>query len=115
MQINISTRHGHLSSETQEKITSKVDKLRRFSDRLSAVNVTVDLEHTDKPNVEVRVSVEKSSDFVATDQHGSLMSAMDSCLHKVEQQLKKHKEKLVGHRGATGRRTPVDSDGASGS
>lgn len=114
MQINISTRHGHLSSETQDKITSKVDKLRRFNDRLSAVDVTVDLEHTETPSVEVRVSVEKSSDFVATDQHGSLLAALDSCLHKVEQQLKKHKEKVVGHRGATGRRTPVDTDGDSG-
>ena len=36
------------------------------------------------------------------------MAAVDSCLHKVEQQLRKHKEKVQGHRGATGRRTPVE-------
>ncbi len=112
MQTNISTRHGQLSSETQEKIADKVDKLRRFSDRVAAIDVTVDRENKDATAVEIRVSVERSADMVATDSHGSLMAAVDSCLHKVEQQLKKHKEKVVGHRGATGRRTPVDGDDA---
>ena len=111
MQINISTRHGHLSQSSQDKITEKVKKLLRFNDRLTATEVTVDLEHKESPSVEFRVSVEKSEDFVATDVSDSLMAAVDACLHKVEQQLRKHKEKLVGHRGATGRRTPVDPKG----
>lgn len=110
MQINISTRHGHLSQATQEKITEKVEKLTRFNDRLTVTEVIVDLEHKETPSVEFRVSVEKAEDFVATDENESLIAAVDSCLHKVEQQLRKHKEKLVGHRGATGRRTPVEVD-----
>ena len=112
MQINISTRHGHLSTATQDKITEKVEKLLRFHDRLTATEVIVDLEHTETPSVEFRVSVEKSEDFLATDKNENLLAAVDSCLHKVEQQLRKHKEKLVGHRGATGRRTPIDLEGA---
>lgn len=104
MQISISTRHGHLSTGTQDSIRTKVEKLLRFNDRLSATEVTVDLARTDVPQVEFRVSVEKAEDFVATDEHESLMAAVDSCLHKIEQQLRKHKEKTVGHRGVTGRR-----------
>ena len=111
MQISISTRHGHISSPTQEKITERVQKLLRFHDRLTRTEVIVDLEHEGAPRVEFRVSVEKSEDFVATDQQDSLMAAVDSCLNKVEQQLRKHKEKLVGHRGATGRRTHVEPEG----
>ena len=111
MQINISTRHGHLSAGTQEKITERVEKLRRFNDRLTATEVTIDLEHEESPRVEFRVSVEKAEDLVATDQSDSLMAAVDSCLHKVEHQLRKHKEKMIGHRGATGRRTPVEQHG----
>ena len=114
MQISISTRHGHLSSGTQEKIEEKVEKLLRFNDRLTATEVTIDLEHVETPSVEFRVSVEKAEDFMATDEHENLMAAVDSCLHKVEQQLRKHKEKLPGHRGATGRKTivepPVEAD-----
>ena len=115
MQINISTRHGHLSQSTQDRITEKVEKLLRFNDRLTATEVTVDLEHKETPHVEFRVSVEKAEDFVATDSEESLMAAVDACLHKIEQQLRKHKEKLIGHRGATGRRTPivVDADADS--
>ncbi len=110
MQIKISTRHGHLSAATQEKITSKVERLLRFNDRLSAVDVTVDLERKDTPSVEFRVSVEKSEDLVATNQEDNLMVAVDACLRKVEQQLRKHKEKMIDHRG-TGRRTPVPDAG----
>ncbi len=110
MQISISTRHGHLSTATQESITAKVEKLLRFNDRLSATEVIVDLARTEVPAVEFRVSVEKAEDFVATDEHESLMAAVDSCLHKIEQQLRKHKEKTVGHRGATGRRTLIEPD-----
>lgn len=115
MQISISTRHGHLSTGTQESITAKVEKLLRFNDRLSATEVIVDLARTEVPSVEFRVSVEKSEDFVATVEHESLMAAVDSCLHKIEQQLRKHKEKTVGHRGATGRRTLIEPDEVDGS
>ena len=110
MQISISTRHGHLSTGTQESITAKVEKLEKYHDRLSSTEVIVDLARKDAAVVEFRVSVEKAEDFVATDEHGSLMAAVDSCLHKIEQQLRKHKEKTIGHRGATGRRTSVGPD-----
>ncbi len=110
MQINISTRHGHLSAATQAKITSRVEKLLRYNDRLAAVDVTVDLEHKETPGVEFRVSVEKAVDLVATAQEENLMAAVESGLRKVEQQLRKHKEKMIDHRG-TGRRTSVPDAG----
>ena len=74
MQTNISARHGHLSTSTQEKITEKVEKLNRYFDRLTAIQVTVDLEHRENPMVELRVSVEHSEALVATDQSGDVMS-----------------------------------------
>ena len=113
MQISISTRHGHLSTGTQDKIKEKVEKLLRFHDRLTATEVIVDLGRVETPMVEFRVSVEKSEDFMATDEHESLLAAVDSCLHKVEQQLRKHKAKIQGHRGATGRRTIIEPEPAT--
>ena len=102
MQINISARHGDLSAATQEKISEKVAKLTRFFDRLTAIHVTVDLEHRETPSVEVRVSAELSDGFIATDSSNSVVAALDSAVRKIEQQLKKHKEKLK----LTGRRSP---------
>ncbi|GAA4432802.1 MULTISPECIES: ribosome hibernation-promoting factor, HPF/YfiA family [Bremerella] len=99
MQVNISTRHGHLSPASQETITEKVSKLNRLFERITGVEVTIDLEHTEKPEVELRVTAEKTEDFVATDSAESLLAALDSTIHKMEQQLRKHKEKLKAHRG----------------
>ena len=98
MQINISTRHGHLNQEAQEKITEKVAKLPRIFERLTAATVTVDLEHKDTAEVEINLSVERTNDFIATGASNSVMSAVDGTIHKLEQQLRKHKEKLKGHK-----------------
>ena len=93
MQVNISTRHGNLSAETQAKITDKVDKLRRLFDRVTAIEVTVDLEHRESPSLELCVSVEHADDFIATETSASVMAALDGAIHKLEQQLRKYKDK----------------------
>ena len=98
MQVNISIRHGQLSPATQEKITSKVQKLARFHDRVTAVNVTVDLRDADNPNVELRVSVERTKDLLASDRGAHIIASLDSAIHKLEQQLKRNREKLIDHR-----------------
>lgn len=99
MQINISTRHGQLSPASQETITEKVSKLTRLLERITAVDVTVDLDNPQRPGVELHVTAEKAQTFVATDSSESLLTALDSTIHKMEQQLRKHKEKLKDHRG----------------
>lgn len=108
MQINISARHGHLSTQTQSLITEKVEKVRRLFDRLTSIVVTCDLEHKEMPSVEVRVTAEHAGEFVATDRNESLMAALDSTIHKIEQQLRKYKEKLTEHRAASHRELAND-------
>jgi len=44
------------------------------------------------------VSVERTDDFVATDTSASVIAALDGTIHKLEQQLRKHKDKRRGHR-----------------
>ena len=94
MQITISTRHGEISDATKEKITQKVEKLQRFFDRLTSVDVTVNLDKDDEPSIEVAVKSEKRNDFVASYQSGDLFGSVDQVVAKLEQQIKKHKEKL---------------------
>lgn len=100
MQVEISARHGHLSEATKEKITAKMERLTRLFDRLLSIEVTIDLEHQEKPTVDVRISAEHKHDFVATDQSTSLMAALDGVIHKLEQQLRKYKEKVQDHHRA---------------
>ncbi len=115
MQTRISTRHGSVSEATQEKITAKVEKLTRLFERLSEITVTVDLEHRDAPSVDLRVSAEHKHDFVATAQADELMAALDVALHKLEQQLRKYKEKIQGrHRsGSAKQRGPEEVEAES--
>lgn len=101
MQVNISARHGHLSDATREKITVKVERLARLFERLLAIEVTIDLEHEQNPSVDVRVSAEHKHDFVAAEQSTNLMAALDGVIHKLEQQLRKYKEKVQDRHRST--------------
>ena len=109
MQINISARHGHLSEETRGKIAAKVEKLARLFERLLAIEVTINLEHEQNPSVDIRVSAEHKHDFVAAEQSTSLMAALDGVIHKLEQQLRKYKEKVQDHHRTTGPRHEATS------
>ena len=95
MQIQISTRHGHLSEESQERISTKAEKLLKIFDRLTAIEVIIDLTDSTSPRVDLKVSAEHKHDFVAHDQSGSLMRSVDTVVHRLEQQLRKYKEKVV--------------------
>jgi putative sigma-54 modulation protein len=100
VQLSISARHGHLSDATREKIAAKVEKLARVFERLQAIEVTVDLEHEESPAVDLRVSAEHKHDFVAAESGPNLMGALDGTIHKLEQQLRKYKEKVQDHHRA---------------
>jgi putative sigma-54 modulation protein len=114
VQVEISARHGHLSEATKEKITAKVERLSRLFDRLQSIEVTVDLEREQTPTVDVRISAEHKHDFVATEASTSLMAALDGVIHKLEQQLRKYKEKVQEHH-RTPRQEPAPLEGdASG-
>lgn len=104
MQIKISTRHGHLSEETQEHIREKAGKLLHYFGRLMMIEVTVDVKDGDK-QVEFLVSAEHKHDFVASGHHKDLLAAVDLVLDKLEGQIRKYKEKVQDHR-----RTPATGD-----
>ena len=100
MQINISVRHGAISELTREKIAKKVEKLERFLERITAIDVTVDLNPRENPIVDVQIHTELKHEFVAQTQAGELFISLDDAIHKLEQQLKKYKDKLISsHRG----------------
>ena len=97
VQINVIARHGNLAGGTQSKITQKLQKLSRFNDRISAVNATIDLADAREPVVEVVVGVEKANDFVARvkTKDGNLLGAIEAASQKLQEQLKRYKEKKI--------------------
>ena len=101
VQINITVRHGSLGAATQERITEKVEPVRKFFDRVTAMTVVVDLEHRDAPTVELLITAEHHEEFVARAQADTVMAGVDGVVDKMEQQLRKHKEKLKGHKATS--------------
>ena len=101
MQVSVSARHGNLQPGDQELIEEKASRLRRLNDKVNAIEVTVDLEHLEKPAVEIKVSVEHSEDCVASADATNVIAALDMVIPKLEGQLRRLKEKKTGHR-ATG-------------
>jgi putative sigma-54 modulation protein len=101
VQVKISVRHGHLSEATQTIIRDKAEKLLHFFDRITLIDVMVDLkkgEEDNKCRVEFLVQAEHKHDFVAHESHTDVLAAVDLVMDKVQGQIRRYKEKLQDHR-----------------
>lgn len=100
MQVKISVRHGHLGEATQQVIREKANKLPGLFERVTMIEVTVDMARTadDKCHVEFVVQAEHKHDFVARESHQDVIAATDLALGKVQGQLRRYKEKIQDHR-----------------
>lgn len=97
MLIKISVRHGHLNDNTQQFIRDKAEKLLHFFDRLTMIEVTVDLKK-DQKMVELLVQAEHKHDFVAHEHAPDVLAAVDLVVDKLGRQLSRYKEKIQDHR-----------------
>lgn len=98
MEVSITARHGSITEEAHELIRQKAGKLPRFYERVTQVDVVIDLQHSEEPDVEMKVSAEHHDDFFARAKGNNVLSAVESVVQKMEQQLRKYKEKVTGHR-----------------
>jgi putative sigma-54 modulation protein len=105
VQIKVTTRHGQLSEEHQNMIREKVSRLVHHFPRLMMIEAVVDVKDEEKL-VELQVSAEHKHDFVATERHKDLFTAVDAVLDKVDHQVRKYKEKIQDHR----RTPPMSGD-----
>lgn len=97
MQIKISVRHGHIGEATQQYIRDKAEKLLRFFERLTSIDVTVDLKN-ENATVEILARAEHKHEFVATESNSDVLAAVDLVEHKLEGQIRRYKEKIQDHR-----------------
>lgn len=107
MEIKFAVRHGHISDETRQWITEKLNRLVRLYDRIASIEVIVELERRETPSVELRIRA-KQNEFVATAQAEGLLASVDVVLEKMEQQLRKHKERLQDRHHRSSGREPVE-------
>jgi putative sigma-54 modulation protein len=100
VQIKIAVRHGHLSESAQQAIREKAGKLLHFFDRLTMIEVMVDLQRPLAKVVEFVAQAEHKHDIVGRGAHEDLQAAVDAALHRVEEQVRRYKERIQDHRRA---------------
>lgn len=97
MQIEISTRHGSLTAHQQAYLQEKAEKLVKYFGRLMSIEVAVEALKRNW-QVEILVSAEHRHDFVALEVGSTPEAAMDQCMHKIESQLRRYKERVQSRR-----------------
>lgn len=98
MQVKVSVRHGHLSEAHQKQVREKAEKLLHFFNRITMIEVTVDLQDPTRKVVEFLAKSEHKHDFVAREGHDELLGALELAYDKVVHQIHRYKEKIQDHR-----------------
>ena len=98
MQIKVSARHGHLNDDHQRELREKCEKLLHYFDRITMIDVTVDLGDKIRKKVEILVDCEHKHDLVACDEHEELIAAMDLAVDRIKHQIHRYKEKIQDRR-----------------
>lgn len=97
MQVAITARHGSIKPDLREYITRKSEKLVRYLDQVSEIDVTFEFE-SERVNVEMLVEIEGYHTIVAHVEGEDAGAAFDRTLHKMEHQVHRYKEKLKDRR-----------------
>ena len=112
MHIEVSCRHGEIPSDVRSHIETKAEKLLTYFERITEIDVIVDYEGTiqkgagnardDDPEkrvrVEIEVDAEHKHDFVSHETGEDARTVFDAALHKMEQQIRRYKDKVQNHR-----------------
>lgn len=110
MEISVSQRHGHIHPDTRSYIEKKLPKLSHLFERLTSLRCTVDFQKNE-PEVELLVSAEHKHDFVARERQATVEAAFDLALGKMEQQLRKYKERVQEHHKRSASETTGSASG----
>ena len=112
MQVALTTRRGNLSESKREYITTKSEKLLTYFERVTAIEVMIDFEK-DHAAIELLVDTEHKHKFVAKDVGEDVVATFDQVMRKMEQQIRKYKERVQDHRrGQTSDELPVAGEEA---
>ncbi len=100
MQVAITCRHGSIRPELREYITQKSEKLVRYLNTVSEIDVTIEFEGA-RVDVEMLVEIEGFHTIVAHVEGEDAGATFDKTLHKMEHQVHKYKEKHRDHKHKT--------------
>lgn len=95
--VNISGQHVTVSDDIQTYVEDSIRTLERFSDQITSVNVnfTTEKHDTHKIIAEAQIHIPGSDIFATSTADRQMKNAVDGLMSKLENQLRKHKSKLI--------------------
>ncbi len=93
MIVTVTARHMEVSPALKTFAEQKAGKLTKYFDRIQSIEVIVD-NAKELMRVEILVSVEHETEFVAHHSDGDAYACIDACVDKLERQLSDHKKKI---------------------
>lgn len=95
--VNISGQHVSVSDEVVKYVTDAIENLERFSDQITSVNVnfTTEKHDTHKIIAEAQIHIPGADIFATSTADRHITSAIDGLISKLENQMRKHKSKLL--------------------
>lgn len=92
MQVTVTGRHMGVSDALRAYCQEKAERLPRFLDRILSIAIVVEGKEG-VHNVEMIVHSAGAQPFVAHEQHTDAYAAVDLLLDKMEEQLRRYKER----------------------
>lgn len=100
MNISVNARHMDVTEAIRTYVESKVERLPRYYDGIMSVEIILDVE-AEHTVAEMVVKARRKATFVATHRDRDLYAGIDQCLAKMVEQLRRHKDKVRNHQGAS--------------
>jgi len=96
MPLRVTGQHYTVSREEHDYIERKIDRLRRYFDKINKMDVICKQEKNRK-TVEILITATHMN-LQAHEESSDMTAAFDKCIDKIERQIKKQKAKLVGNK-----------------
>jgi len=98
-----------VTDSLRQHVETKANKLPKFYDNLHSIEVILDME-ADKAMTEIVVHASRKSTFVASARDEDMYTSVDQCMHKITEQLRRHKDRVRDHHGIPHNSIPEPQD-----
>ena len=98
MNLSVAVRHMDVNDAVKDYAEEKLSKLPKYFDGVQSAQATFDKDAGDFL-VEIVVTAKRKHTFVATHRGEDLYACLDQCLHKIAEQLRRHKDRVRDRQG----------------
>ncbi len=101
MLVTITGKHVEITDAIRVHAEEKVEKLPRYYDSITQIEVVLEGNEGGRQCVEILVHAEHNDLLIAKETGTDTYACIDTAVHKMERQLRKAKEKQRGHKASS--------------